>query len=570
MSGGGHWQRSSEELLHALAVYEERIRRDYAESLKLIAELATRDAAVEVGYPNLPALLRDVLRISPTEARRRLTHASAVTETPLVSGCVAPVSLPATAAALQEGVLGADHIEVIARTLGDLPLHVRDADRELAERTLVEAAHSMDARTLTKVGHRVRAWLNEDGTPPADRELAEPVNELHLHVRRDGRLALRGDFDPEASALITTVLSPLARPRPSDDTGPDPRSAAERQGDALVEVFHLVAAEGALPSEGGEKPHVMVTVPLDTLRTNAGRTVTPHLDRNTLGYASPDGNGSRSPVPTRRGPGQAILDGIGPIDAESARRIACDARIIPVVLGSRSEPLDLGRASYTVSTALRRALILRDGGCAFPGCDRTHRWCHSHHIRHWADDGPTEPDNLVVVRPTSPTDPPLSVDVRHQTRPTRVPPTRIRGPHSHPTPQHSPFRHRALSETTLGIGMTRSARRHCPPFMTLPMTEKDKRSERRTCPAEASTGAPNRGHHLAQIADTMFQNDGHGVSRRRTRCVETTDTVCRNDGHGVSRRRTRCVETTDTVCRDDGHGVSRRRTRATETPDTRC
>ena len=442
MSGGGHWQRSSEELLHALAVYEERIRRDYAESLKLIAELATRDAAVEVGYPNLPALLRDVLRISPTEARRRLTHASAVTETPLVSGCVAPASLPATAAALQEGVLGADHIEVIARTLGDLPLHVRDADRELAERTLVEAAHSMDARTLTKVGHRVRAWLDEDGTPPADRELAEPVNELH----------------------------------------------------------------------------------------------------------SPDGNGSRNPVPTRRGPGQAILDGIGPIDAESARRIACDARIIPVVLGSRSEPLDLGRASYTVSTALRRALILRDGGCAFPGCDRTHRWCHSHHIRHWADDGPTEPDNLVVVRPTSPTDPPLSVDVRHQTRPTRVPPTRIRGPHSHPTPQHSPFRHRALSETTLGIGMTRSARRHCPPFMTLPMTEKDKRSERRTCPAEASTGAPNRGHHLAQIADTMFQNDGHGVSRRRTRCVETTDTVCRDDGHGVSRRRTRATETPDTRC----------------------
>jgi len=342
--------------------------------LELIAELASRDVAVEVGYPNLAGLLRDVLRISSHEARRRLGHASAVTDAPLMSGGVAPAPFPATAAALREGVLGADHVDVIARVLSDLPLHVPEADREVAERTLVEAAHSMDARTLTKVGHRVRAWLNEDGTPSADRELAEPVNELHLHLRSNGRLALRGDFDPEASALITTVLSPLAKPRPTSDTGPDPRSAAERNGDALVEIVHL-AATGDLPSEAGEKPHLLVTVPLDTLR----------------GAGNATRNGPRNDA------GHATLDGIGPIDAASARRIACDAKVIPVVLGSRPEPLDLGRATYTVPTALRRALILRDGGCAFPGCDRTHRWCHGHHIQHWADGGPTDLHNLLLL-----------------------------------------------------------------------------------------------------------------------------------------------------------------------------
>jgi len=268
--GGVHWQRSGEELLRAVASLEKRMRQEYAESLELIAELTTRDVAVEVGYPNLAALLRDVLRISPTEARRRLSHAAAVTEAPLVSGGVAPAPLPATAAALREGALGADHVDVIAKTLADVPLHVPDADREVAERTLVEAAHSMDARTLTKVGHRIRAWLNEDGTPPSDRELAEPVNELHLHPRANGRLALRGEFDPEASALITTVLSPLAKPRPSSDTGADPRSAAERNGDALVEALTLTADTGGLPGEAGEKPHVLVTVPLETLRTGIG------------------------------------------------------------------------------------------------------------------------------------------------------------------------------------------------------------------------------------------------------------------------------------------------------------
>ena len=70
----------------------------------------------------------------------------------------------------------------------------------------------------------------------------------------------------------------------------------------------------------------------------------------------------------------------GPITAESVRRIACDARVIPVVLGSKGEPLDVGRASYTVPAPMRRALVARDGGCAMPGCGRPPSWCQAHHI----------------------------------------------------------------------------------------------------------------------------------------------------------------------------------------------
>jgi hypothetical protein len=80
--------------------------------------------------------------------------------------------------------------------------------------------------------------------------------------------------------------------------------------------------------------------------------------------------------------GSASLGLGGPINADTARRIACDAEIIPVVLGSRGEPLDVGRASRTVPTAIRRAVILRDGGCAFPGCSIPARWCDIHHGRH--------------------------------------------------------------------------------------------------------------------------------------------------------------------------------------------
>ncbi len=211
---------------------EERSRRGYATSLELIAELATRDAAAELGYAGLADLLRDVVRISLAEARRRIGHAEAVSEVPLVSGGVVPAALPVAAAALRDGVLSSDHVEVIAKVARELPPHVPAAAREAAERTLVDAAHRFDARTLARIGDRVRAVLDQDGTPPSDRELAEPVNELHLHARRDGRLVIRGEFAPEASALIAAVVSPLAKPRASSDTGPGQRSTAERQGDA--------------------------------------------------------------------------------------------------------------------------------------------------------------------------------------------------------------------------------------------------------------------------------------------------------------------------------------------------
>ncbi|MBD0323921.1 MAG: DUF222 domain-containing protein [Aldersonia sp.] len=287
-----------------------------------------------------------------------------MTTVELPSGGTVAAPMPHTAEALRDGQLGAAHLEVIAKTLTGLPNSVTVEERHDAERILVEAAQSMDARTLAKLGIQVRARLDQDGRLPSDVELANPCNELRFVTKPDGRTVIRGELEREASALLHAVLSPLAKPRPSSEDGPDPRTPAQRHGDALVEILQLAADSGGLPGEAGEKPHVLVTVPLQTLR---------------------------------EGVGSALLDGAGMLDAESARRIACDCKLIPAVLGSRSEPLDIGRISHTVPAAMRRALILRDGGCAFPGCDRPHRWCHAHHIRHWADGGPTELANVVLL-----------------------------------------------------------------------------------------------------------------------------------------------------------------------------
>jgi hypothetical protein len=95
--------------------------------------------------------------------------------------------------------------------------------------------------------------------------------------------------------------------------------------------------------------------------------------------------------------GRGTLDSGALVDAGTVRRWACDAEIVPMVLGSKSEPLDVGRVSRTVPDALRRALNLRDGGCAFPGCTRRPRRCHAHHVNHWVDGGPTCLANLVLL-----------------------------------------------------------------------------------------------------------------------------------------------------------------------------
>jgi len=93
----------------------------------------------------------------------------------------------------------------------------------------------------------------------------------------------------------------------------------------------------------------------------------------------------------------AVLDGIGLIDARIARRLACDCAIIPVVLGANSEPLDIGRKTRIIPTAIRRALITRDHGCTFPGCTTQPKHCDAHHIVEWTHGGPTALPNLALL-----------------------------------------------------------------------------------------------------------------------------------------------------------------------------
>jgi hypothetical protein len=96
--------------------------------------------------------------------------------------------------------------------------------------------------------------------------------------------------------------------------------------------------------------------------------------------------------------GSAGLDDLDTrLSVGAVRRLACDAEVLPVVLGGRSEVLDVGRARRLVTPPIWQALVVRDRHCAFPGCRRTPVACDAHHLTHWADGGVTALDNLVLL-----------------------------------------------------------------------------------------------------------------------------------------------------------------------------
>ena len=363
--------------------------------LDLIADSGWSDS----GYPSLPSFLRDLLRVTPVVAKQLAAQADAVCGSTTLTGESMPPKLPEVRAALADGTLDERHVATVIATMERIPEWVDPSERDQVEKTLVEACGIYDSSVVRRLGSRIVDVLDQDGPEPRDAG-SDPVNELALRVTRSGRVVGKFDLNAEAGAALQAAISPLTKPV-ADDT----RTLGERQGDALAELIDTALNSGNLPAEGGEKPHLTVTMSLEALRTG-GRLDTGVGNGTSFrrGVGTGDGKGTGD----GNGTGLNACFGVGngidkrtgaatKLTAADARRLACDSTVIPVVLGTDSEPLDVGRATRTIPTAIRRALILRDGGCAHPGCDRPPRTCHAHHIHHWADGGPTALPNLVLL-----------------------------------------------------------------------------------------------------------------------------------------------------------------------------
>ena len=178
-----------------------------------------------------------------------------------------------------------------------------------------------------------------------------------------GLVHIDGLLDPVSGQVVMTALDSLTDPGnldPSDD-----RSPAQRRADALVDLCRDHLNQSELPTQRTERPHVMVHLSIDALEGRAGRP--------------------------------CELDDAGVITPRAARQLACDAKVTRIITTGESQVLDVGRATRVVGGGMRKALTARDRGCVIAGCGAPRRWCDAHHVKHWADGGPTSLDNLVLL-----------------------------------------------------------------------------------------------------------------------------------------------------------------------------
>ncbi|WP_344518070.1 HNH endonuclease signature motif containing protein, partial [Paractinoplanes durhamensis] len=285
---------------------------------------------------------------------------------------------PRAGEVLLDGHLNTRQATAIATTLDAIPdelaaLDQPDADAndstqivEQAQNTLIGMAARLSAFQLRRVGDRILAYVAPHLAERAD-EAALARQEARAQARRgftlsapvDGLVYLRGVLGVEDAATVQAALHPLCTPTPGDK-----RSPAQQRADALVDVCRLALRTGQLPDDGGQPPQVTVTVAYDPLA-------------KALSTATTD-TGQR-------------------LSATTARRLACDARILPMTLDGAGQILDAGRSRRLATGPLRQALAVRDRGCAHPDCDRPPRWTDAHHITAWADGGTTTLDNLVLL-----------------------------------------------------------------------------------------------------------------------------------------------------------------------------
>jgi hypothetical protein len=214
-----------------------------------------------------------------------------------------------------------------------------------------------EVRTLCK---RLRYVVDPEGAERAD-EVDFERRWLKISQLADGMHVIDGILDAVGGAAVKAALEALSSPR-SGEAGRGGRTRSQRMADAIVELASHGLDSGIVPPKNSVRPHLNVTTSLEGLQ---------------------------------RLPGAASIEST-PISQKTLERVACDCTVSRVML-TGSVVIDVGRATRSVSPAMRRALKARDQHCRFPGCDRPASWTAAHHIEFWRDGGKTRLGNLLSL-----------------------------------------------------------------------------------------------------------------------------------------------------------------------------
>ncbi|WP_165400308.1 HNH endonuclease signature motif containing protein [Motilibacter rhizosphaerae] len=337
---------------------------------EFLAELAAFDAAGEFVLDNqvtAQAWLRHHARMDSLDARRAVTAARALRD------------LPHMTAALAEGVISARHVDELAaghKRLG--PQVMLEAEETLLP--LAKVAAPADVRAA------VMRLEEAVGADESREEKAQRIHEsryLLLSPGFDETVEITGRLPKAEGLLLQKAIRAGSQPNPEPGEQVDPRTAAQRQADALVEI-----AQTFLATEPG-----VTSSRLDTTLV---------VDLPTLRDELQPGDG-RTGI-------SAILGTA--FTAEELEYLTCTANVAVLLTTTLSPhadrpahdmpvtvapgvPLALGRETRLATKAQLKALWVRDGGCIAPGC--RNRRVQAHHIRHWSDGGPTDLTNMCLL-----------------------------------------------------------------------------------------------------------------------------------------------------------------------------
>jgi hypothetical protein len=324
--------------------------------LELLAEFDREKGFERHGLINTAQWLNWQCGIGPVAAREKVRVDRAVEQ------------LPEIADAFKNGEIS--YSKVCAMTRVATPAN---------ESVLVNVARNGTAAHVEKLVRKYHWTQRRDAAKQA--QLQHDQRHVTYFYDVEGELILNARLPREIGAVvrkaIEAAVEALRDPAKNDSaeaqTSAERPTAGARRADALGHI-----AEAFLRHRGDE--------------TGAGSSadryqVVVHIDQAILAESAAAASDEPHSCELDDGPALAL---------DTARRLSCDATIVGLVEAADGEPLDIGRKSRSIPPALCRALKARDGGCRFPGCDRT-RFTEGHHVKHWANGGETKLGNLVTL-----------------------------------------------------------------------------------------------------------------------------------------------------------------------------
>ena len=402
------------QVLAALGAVQQSLNALEGARAALVNEVTRRQLHVARGEASSAETLASVGALRRSAARQVERESAGIGERPEVAEahCCGSITTDQAAALASAEVPDSVRDELLADATQ------QNADQTRRKVRQAEAAHREEndaqRRSRQRAARRASMWIDDDGMwnllAKLDPEAGDQVKRLlERAVQREWRseedlpaaqrrtvpqraadalvgllCGPRGTANVPASESSESASSPSTGPS-ADDPGFGPLTFNDSNAQMIVTVElaslrSAVAAEGICTCAGKVERHA------PDERRSAGEPIGPCACTSDA-----------TDLCTSGGIMYGLTDTGTELSASVLRRIACDAMIIPAVMGSQSEVLDVGRASRSIPPAIRRALIARDGGCVWPGCGVAPIGCDGHHLMHWVDLGPTSLANLALL-----------------------------------------------------------------------------------------------------------------------------------------------------------------------------